>query len=111
MVSVMSGRLSTDETPVCVGNPADWADDVVMGSLCAREGTVSVLQLRPHPGSHEPALWWLTACPKHARQVRVWMAAGSREQVDTYGTAFLVTQQEMVLAEMADTPVLRMTAG
>jgi hypothetical protein len=39
------------------------------------------------------------------------MAAGwPHDEVDTYGTSFLVTQQEMVLAEMADTPVLRMAA-
>ena len=93
----MSGRWSTDEAPVCVGSPADWTPEAPIGSLCSRAGTVSLLQLRPGPDSLGPSLWWLTACPKHQRAVRDWMRAGwTDDEVDTYGTAFLVEHQDQV---------------
>jgi hypothetical protein len=72
---------------------------------------VSLLQLRPGPENPEPTLWWLTACPKHQKQIRIWLRAGwPHDQVDTYGTAFLQTQdvQKTLHDGMEDTPILRL---
>lgn len=105
----MSGRFATDERPVCVGDPASWRPGARIGSLCPAEGTISLLQLRPLGPDGQPSLVWLTACPRHQRQVRVWMRESwTADEVDTFGTSFLVERQDQV-AVGEDVPVLRLS--
>lgn len=85
---------------MCVGDPGGFeaaaAAGAPLGSTCAREGTVSLLQLRPGPHG-EPVVMWVTACPRHQRQVRDWLRAGwSGDEVDTFGTRFLLDHQDAV---------------
>lgn len=107
----MSGRFATDERPVCVGDPSAWQPELEIGSLCPAEGTVSLLQLRPIAPDGHPSLVWLTVCPRHQRKVRTWMRESwSADEVDTFGTRFLVDRQEHVDVP-EDVPILRVAVS
>ncbi len=102
-----NGSRALVEGPiVCVGDPVEWMAnaDAGIGELCSREGTVSLLQLRPSPADDGgPALVWLTACVKHQRAVRKWMReTWDQDEVDTFGTRFLMDNQEAYAHVWAD---------
>ncbi len=97
----------------CVGDP-----DGVMFA-CASEGVVSLLALVPvgsvaHPGidqsDESPVVVHVTACRTHSLRVRRWLRERMRpdDQVDVYGTDYLMARWGMVQEEIGDVPILRM---
>lgn len=96
----------------CVGEPDDWhAVGDWMG--CAAEGSLSLLALVPAamvtPATgDEPVVVHMTVCKTHVRPVRRWLKARAVEEVDTFGTEFVMREWGQIEETMGDTPVLRM---
>lgn len=103
----------------CVGDPETWH---VIGEWnnCAAEGSLSLMALVPgaqvasYRGDPlEPVVVHITACKQHVRSVRRWLAAKvpPGEEVDTYGTEFVMREWNQIVEQLDDVPVLRMVAA
>src|SRR3954447_1511315 len=95
----------------CVGNPEDW-HQVGDFMTCGAEGGISLLALVPGSAvasavSDDPVVVHMTACKVHVRDVRRWLQLRAIEDVDTYGTEFVMREWNQLEEMMGDVPVLR----
>lgn len=98
----------------CVGDPADWQ---AVGDFmtCAAEGALSLLALVPASAvasavGDEPVVVHMSVCKAHVRAARRWLQSRAIEEVDTYGTEFVMREWNQIVEQLDDVPLLRMVA-
>jgi len=86
---------------------------------CGAEGSVSLLALvevgvvsEPEPGQseHDPVVVHITACRPHSLRVRRWLRERMHpeDEIEVYGTDYLIAGWAAVERTLGDVPVLRM---
>jgi hypothetical protein len=95
----------------CVGNPSYW-HQVGEWLTCAAEGSLSLLALVPASAvatasGDDPVVVHMTACKTHVREVRRWLQLRAVEEVDTYGTEFVMREWKQLEDLAGEVPLLR----
>lgn len=83
---------------------------------CGSEGVLSLLALVPggqvatwQGNPAEPVVVHMTCCKAHVRPARRWLQARMRpgDEVDTYGTEFVMRHWGQITEQLEDMPLLR----